>query len=182
VDGPRQVRRPSLNPIPPRMTWKSSSPRGSDRTMVGNKTALVLFSFRRQYRVVMNDSKRPPCRVQISSQRKWGWLPRCILSGGPSVGEMFLLTSPFIEPPTLMPNNPVGGGGGVGRGGSGRGRGRAPEFPGGQTTESGFLRAALKWLGEGYREVSAGRYVSADGLRQVRFGAHEVRALGPGLP
>jgi RHS repeat-associated protein len=54
---------------------------------------------------------------------------------------------------------------------------RAPEFKGGETTESGFLRAAEEYLGPGYREVTpgSGRYVSADGMRQVRLGAHEVR-------
>ncbi len=57
--------------------------------------------------------------------------------------------------------------------------GRAPEFPGGRVTQSGFLRSAEQYLGNGYREVSPGRWVSADGLRQVRFGAHETR--GPGL-
>jgi RHS repeat-associated protein len=53
--------------------------------------------------------------------------------------------------------------------------GRAPEFVGGKITESGFLRSAEKYLGPGYKEVSSGRYVSSDGLRQLRFGAHEVR-------
>jgi RHS repeat-associated protein len=51
---------------------------------------------------------------------------------------------------------------------------RAPEFEGGQVTESGFLRSALKWLGEGYRDLGKGRYVSKDGLRQVRYGKHET--------
>lgn len=56
---------------------------------------------------------------------------------------------------------------------------RASEFAGGRISESGFLNAVERYLGSGYREVSPGRYVSADGLRQVRFGAHEVR--GPTL-
>ncbi len=42
-------------------------------------------------------------------------------------------------------------------------------------TEDGFLQAAERYLGPGYREESPGRYVSADGWRQVRFGAHETR-------
>ncbi len=36
------------------------------------------------------------------------------------------------------------------------------------------LEAAQRFLGPGYREVSPGRYVSADGTRQVRLGTHEV--------
>jgi len=64
-------------------------------------------------------------------------------------------------------------------GSSFRPRGRAPEFPGGQVGESAFIDSILDYLGPGYREVSPGRYVSADGFRQVRFGAHEVR--GPQL-
>jgi hypothetical protein len=54
--------------------------------------------------------------------------------------------------------------------------GKAPEIGSGILTESGFLRQSQKFLGNGYSEVSQGRYVSADGLRQVRFGAHETRA------
>jgi hypothetical protein len=54
--------------------------------------------------------------------------------------------------------------------------GRAPEFEGGRVTESGALDAASRWLGKGYREVSPGRFVSAKGDRQVRYGAHEVRS------
>ncbi|MFQ3649236.1 MAG: hypothetical protein SNJ75_02800 [Gemmataceae bacterium] len=54
--------------------------------------------------------------------------------------------------------------------------GRAPEFPAGELTESGFLSAMEEFLGAGYTEVTpgSGRYVSADGLRQVRYGAHET--------
>ena len=62
---------------------------------------------------------------------------------------------------------------------TGRIDGRAPEFAGGRIGQTGFLDAAAKYLGPGSHEVSPGRYVSSDGLRQVRFGAHEVR--GPGL-
>jgi hypothetical protein len=51
-------------------------------------------------------------------------------------------------------------------------RGRAPEYEGGQISEDGFLDSALDYLGPGYREVSPGRCVSADGMRQVRYGAH----------
>lgn len=54
-------------------------------------------------------------------------------------------------------------------------RGRAPELEGGRISEDGFLDSALDYLGPGYREVSPGRYVSADGMRQVRYGSHETR-------
>jgi RHS repeat-associated protein len=53
-------------------------------------------------------------------------------------------------------------------------RGRATEFPAGKVSPDTFLRTAIKYLGPGYKEQGPGRYVSADGLRQVRFGAHEV--------
>jgi RHS repeat-associated protein len=51
---------------------------------------------------------------------------------------------------------------------------RAPEFAGGQTTETGFLNSALSWLGKGYKDMGGGRYVSADGLKQIRYGKHET--------
>jgi RHS repeat-associated protein len=54
-------------------------------------------------------------------------------------------------------------------------RGRSPEIPSGQITESGLMRQAENYLGAGYKEVSPGRYVSADGTRQFRYGAHETR-------
>ena len=83
-------------------------------------------------------------------------------------------------PPGFVQGVKSRGGGVSGRAGiTGRIGGRAPEFPGGRIGQTGFLDAAAEYLGPGYREVSPGRYVSADGLRQVRFGAHEVR--GPGL-
>jgi RHS repeat-associated protein len=53
--------------------------------------------------------------------------------------------------------------------------GRAPEHYGGQLTESQALEATQRWLGPGYREVSPGRFVSADGKRIVRYGDHETR-------
>ncbi|MGH7517999.1 MAG: RHS repeat-associated core domain-containing protein [Gemmatimonadales bacterium] len=51
---------------------------------------------------------------------------------------------------------------------------RAPEFPGGVSTEGGFLRSAEEYLADGYRDLGRGRFVSRDGLRQVRLGPHEV--------
>ena len=56
---------------------------------------------------------------------------------------------------------------------------RAVEYNAGQISETGFLDAAQKYLGPGSKELSPGRWASADGMRQVRFGAHETR--GPGL-
>ena len=56
---------------------------------------------------------------------------------------------------------------------------RADEYPAGQINEANFPDAAMKYLGPGYKELSPGRYVSSDGMRQVRFGDHETR--GPGL-
>jgi RHS repeat-associated protein len=53
--------------------------------------------------------------------------------------------------------------------------GKPLEIPSGTISESGFLGAATEYLGKGYTEPSSGRYVSADGMRQVRFGAHETR-------
>ncbi|GGY44587.1 RHS repeat-associated core domain-containing protein [Parvularcula lutaonensis] len=53
--------------------------------------------------------------------------------------------------------------------------GRAPEFDGGEITESGFLDKPTEYLGEGYSEASPGRYVSSDGTRQVRYRSHETR-------
>ena len=55
-------------------------------------------------------------------------------------------------------------------------RQRAPEYFGGVVESSRFLDLAREYLGPGYRSLVDGRYVSADGLRQVRFGPHEVRA------
>ena len=53
--------------------------------------------------------------------------------------------------------------------------GKAPEYDGGDITEGGFLDQAIEYLGEGYTEASPGRYVSADGTRQVRYGGHETK-------
>jgi RHS repeat-associated protein len=51
---------------------------------------------------------------------------------------------------------------------------KAPEYKGGAVTESGFLDAALSWLGEKPTDKGDGRYISSDGMRQVRFGPHET--------
>jgi hypothetical protein len=56
--------------------------------------------------------------------------------------------------------------------------GKVRHVQSGKVTESEFLNSALKYLGPGFKEVSPGRYVSADGMRQVRYGKHE--ACDPG--
>jgi hypothetical protein len=53
---------------------------------------------------------------------------------------------------------------------------RAPEYSGGRVTESGFLKNIEKFLGSEYTQVSPGRYVSKDGLKQVRYGSHETKS------
>jgi hypothetical protein len=53
--------------------------------------------------------------------------------------------------------------------------GRAPEYYGGRLTQDQAMEAAAEWLGPGYREVSPGRFISANGERVVRYGAHETR-------
>jgi len=48
-------------------------------------------------------------------------------------------------------------------------------------TTSQALDAAEDFLGEGYKHMGNGRYVSADGLRQVRIGDSDILGLhGPG--
>lgn len=56
--------------------------------------------------------------------------------------------------------------------------GRAPEFPSGKLSENNVPDAMKKWLGDGYKPLANGRYISQDGLRQVRYGQHETR---PGI-
>ncbi len=47
-------RSPKPNSIPPRTTWKSSSPRGSDRTMVGIQKPSLAFQFLKTTAAKMN--------------------------------------------------------------------------------------------------------------------------------
>ena len=44
------------------------------------------------------------------------------------------------------------------------------------------LDMAINFLGEGYTEVSPGRFVSADGIRQVRMGTADLLGLHAGAP
>jgi len=55
-----------------------------------------------------------------------------------------------------------------------RKNGKAPEIKGEQLTEKQFLKTAEEWLGPEYQSLSNGRYVSKDGVRQVRYGKHET--------
>ena len=52
---------------------------------------------------------------------------------------------------------------------------RAPEYYGGQLTESKFLDRLENYLGDGYYEAAPGRWVSKDGTKQVRYGNHETK-------
>jgi hypothetical protein len=51
------------------------------------------------------------------------------------------------------------------------------EYFGGRVSKSEFQRSAERYLGPGAREVppGSGRFVSADGRWQVRYGSHETR-------
>ncbi|CAD7289865.1 hypothetical protein LMG7974_01951 [Campylobacter majalis] len=53
---------------------------------------------------------------------------------------------------------------------------RAPEYIGGKISESNFLISAEQWLGDGYVSLPNGRYISKDGMRQVRYGKHETNS------
>lgn len=44
------------------------------------------------------------------------------------------------------------------------------------------LDAAVDFLGKGYKEASNGRFLSADGLRQVRMGANDILGKHGGGP
>ena len=57
------------------------------------------------------------------------------------------------------------------------GKSRLPELKSGQMSESDLMGAAEKWLGEGYKDMGGGRYLSKDSLRQFRYGEHEVKTL-----
>jgi hypothetical protein len=54
---------------------------------------------------------------------------------------------------------------------------RAVEIPSGKIKESKLMEIAEIYLETGYKEVSPGRYLSSDGSRQFRYGAHEVQNL-----
>src|SRR5271155_2078431 len=83
--------------MPPRTTRKSYRPRASDRTMVGNLRPHCLFASeteRRRHANEMNLRKRENHGNSIQHK---GWMARRIPPLAPVVGELFFLTSPFIE-------------------------------------------------------------------------------------
>src|ERR1019366_5817371 len=95
----RVLRAPSLsrNPMPPRTTRKSDRPRASDRTMVGLAQPLCLSASGtewRHYDSTMNLRKRKTHSVSL---HYWGWTARTFSRGLTVMGEVFVLTSPFIE-------------------------------------------------------------------------------------
>ncbi len=51
---------------------------------------------------------------------------------------------------------------------------KAPELNSGEISESGFLNSVEHWLGNGYTDEGGGRFLSKDGLRQIRYGRHET--------
>src|SRR5262245_12389992 len=92
-----RVPKSQVNCIPPRTTWKSNSPRGSKRTMVGNQSRRLLFSFGRKHRVVMKRRNPSTPDQQIVSTEQGLAATRSISSPRPVGGEMFFLTDPFRE-------------------------------------------------------------------------------------
>jgi len=53
---------------------------------------------------------------------------------------------------------------------------------GAKMTEGEALEAGEKWLGEGYKDMGNGRYVSKDGLRQFRIGDSDILGEHAGAP
>ena len=95
-----------LHAMPPRRTRNSDRPRASDRTMVATElNRLPSFKSRRRYHhSKMNRGngraiQRKTSRAIESHLQTVGWISRQNISRLPAEGEVFLLTSPFIEPP-----------------------------------------------------------------------------------
>ena len=88
--------------------------------------------------------------------------------GGKAVNQYIDETAPMILQGIV---------GGVGRAIIARRGMRAAEFERGTISQTGFLKAAEEYLGPSYKTIENGRYISADGLRQVRFGYHEVKKV-----
>jgi hypothetical protein len=87
----------SRNPMPPRTTRKSDRPRASDRTMVGPAQPLCLSASgteRRRYGSTMNLRKRKTHSVSL---HYWGWTARPFPLRFAVAGEVFVLTSLFVE-------------------------------------------------------------------------------------
>src|ERR1700688_3355401 len=95
----RVLRAPSLsiNPMPPRTTRKSDRRKVSDRTMVGTAQPVCLSASGtegRRYDSTMNLRKRKTHGVSF---HYWGWTARLFPLCLAVVGEVFVLTSLFIE-------------------------------------------------------------------------------------
>src|SRR6202795_362212 len=87
----------SRNPMPPRITRKSDRRKASDRTMVGTAQPICLSASGtdgRRYDSTMNLRKR---KTHSVSSQDWGWTARPFSLRLTAVGEVFVLTSPFIE-------------------------------------------------------------------------------------
>src|ERR1700688_2395858 len=95
----RVLRAPSLsiNPMPHRTTRKSDRRKVSDRTMVGTAQPVCLSALGtegRRYDSTMNLRERENHSV---SSHYWGWTARPFPLRVAVAGEVFLLTSLFIE-------------------------------------------------------------------------------------
>src|SRR5882762_4288904 len=87
----------SRNPMPPRITRKSDRRKVSDRTMVGTAQPLCLSASGtegRRYDSTMNLRKRKTHSVSL---HYWGWTARPFPLRFAFAGEVFVLTSLFIE-------------------------------------------------------------------------------------
>jgi len=87
----------SRNPMPPRITRKSDRRKVSDRTMVGTAQPLCLSASGtegRRYDSTMNLRKRKTHSVSL---HYWGWTARPFPLRFAVAGEVFVLTSLFIE-------------------------------------------------------------------------------------
>jgi len=85
----------SRNPMPPRTTRKSDRRKVSDRTMVGTTQPLCLSASGtdgRRYDSTMNLRERKTHSVSL---HYWGWTSNTLCFA--VAGEVFVLTSPFIE-------------------------------------------------------------------------------------
>ena len=60
--------------------------------------------------------------------------------------------------------------------------GRILPYNGTRTSVSNALDMAERYLGPGYKEISNGRFVSADNLRQVRMGVNDILGKHAGGP
>ncbi len=52
-----------------------------------------------------------------------------------------------------------------------------PHVDGGVASSHNVLQGAITFLRSGYRDMGKGRFLSADGLRQIRWGIHELNPL-----